>query len=182
MLRSVNIVLPSEIWLQVRNNHFFNIRNNEKLIINPCNDSVLHVCTLQKPQHKHQDLLTSCCVEAQSSQCLSADPKWAQSPTHGIRGENESNPHSHPLPRTGRAAGPKLLPEPTPAVTPPCWVISLLPPLERSSSFKGPAALCYCITAHIHLAHRSIIIKQSKGWPEKVNLVLQTKKMAKLLA
>lgn len=67
MLRSVNIVLPSEIWLQVRNNHFFNIRNNEKLIINPCNDSVLHVCTLQKPQHKHQDLLTSCCVEAQST-------------------------------------------------------------------------------------------------------------------
>lgn len=35
-------------------------------------------------------------------------------------------------------------------------------------------------TAYIHLAPRSIITKQSKGWPEKVTLVLQDKKMAKL--
>lgn len=100
---------------------------------------------------------------------LSAEPKGAQFPSHGIRGENESNPHSHPLPAAGRAAGSKLF-------TPPCWAISTLTPLERSSSFKGSAALCYCTTAYIHLAHRGIIIKQSKGWPEKVTLVLQAKK------
>lgn len=51
--------------------------------------------------------------------------------------------------------------------------------LERSSSFKGSAALCYCVTAYIHLAHRGILIKQSKRQPEEDTLVLQAKKNGK---
>lgn len=94
------------------------------------------------------------------------------------------NAHSHPLSTEGRAAGPRL----SQAVHSWCHSAVLchlhthtsgVQPWRQAAASKVQH-FSIVSTAYIHLASRSIIIKQSKGWPEKVTLVLQDK-MAKIV-